>query len=119
MPNKYKCVPFDSLKDGEMILAFGCHVTRWDFDLMGDPAYGFVPSEENDQQFQDQQEWIRFDYDDEDTFPEDDGFYGVIYWDDGQINMGADYYSADVGFNNLCVAYYCKLILPPLPEEEK
>lgn len=116
MDNRYKCVPYENLKDGEMILAFGCHVTRWNFDLMGDPAYGFVPVDDG-RQLQEDQEWIHFDYDDEDTFPEDDGFYGVIFRDEGQTNVGADYFSADIGFNNLAVEWYCKLIFPPAPPD--
>lgn len=46
MNNLYKCVDYEQLKEGEMILAFGNHVLGWDFDLMGTPSYGFVPAEE-------------------------------------------------------------------------
>ena len=118
MSNKYRCVPFDSLKDGEMILAFGRHVARWDFDLMGDPAYGFVPVGDDDQQTQEQQEWIHFDYDDEDTFPEEDGLYGVLFRNDGDLWTGASYFSVASGFSGDCIEYYCELNLPPIPEEE-
>jgi hypothetical protein len=40
---KYICKRFEDLKDGEMVMAYGMHVFRWDFDLYGDPSYAFVP----------------------------------------------------------------------------
>lgn len=48
MSNLYKCVNYENLVEGEMILAFGCHAISWDFDSMGEPSYGFVPICEND-----------------------------------------------------------------------
>ena len=46
MNNLYRCVNFEDLKEGEMILAFGNHVVECDMDTMGQPAYGFVPVDE-------------------------------------------------------------------------
>jgi hypothetical protein len=40
----YICKRFEDLKEGEMVMAFGMHVFKWNFDLYGDPAYGFVPA---------------------------------------------------------------------------
>ena len=43
MSDLYKCVPFESLEEGEMVLAFGRHAVKWNFYLHGEPSYAFVP----------------------------------------------------------------------------
>ena len=43
----YICKRYEDLKDGEPILALGVHAVRWNFDLYGEPAYGFVPEPED------------------------------------------------------------------------
>lgn len=40
----YNLKRYEDLKDGEPIVAFGRHVVQWNFDTMGEPAYGFVPA---------------------------------------------------------------------------
>jgi hypothetical protein len=53
---KYICKRYEDLKDGEAILAFGVHVFRWNFAEWGDPAYGFVPSEQEESAEEDKEE---------------------------------------------------------------
>ena len=46
--NRYACKNFEDLKEGEPVLAFGRHVARWNFEECGEPAYAFVPTEDDD-----------------------------------------------------------------------
>ncbi|MFA5379456.1 MAG: hypothetical protein WC455_27110 [Dehalococcoidia bacterium] len=45
----YKLIPFDQLEDGQEVLAFGVHMTRWNFQEWGNPAYAFVPPEKTEE----------------------------------------------------------------------
>lgn len=63
MREKYDCVPYKQLQESQLVMAFGCHATQWDFDLMGDPTYGFVADDT-------QCEW-----------KPDEDWYGCISWD--------------------------------------
>jgi hypothetical protein len=42
----YKLVEFADLKEGQLVLAFGVHMLRWNFDEWGDPTYAFVSADE-------------------------------------------------------------------------
>lgn len=48
MTGLYKCVNYKNLKEGQPILAFGKHVLAWDVELLGEPAYCFVPADEEE-----------------------------------------------------------------------
>lgn len=45
MGTHYIVKDYDQLEEGEMILAYGRHVLGWNFETMGEPAYGIVPVE--------------------------------------------------------------------------
>lgn len=47
MSEKYICVNYEDLEEDQRVLALGVHVLRWDFEQMGDPAYAFVPVDED------------------------------------------------------------------------
>ena len=48
MSNHFDLIPFDQLKEGELVLSFGVHVLRWNFSEWGNPAYAFVESKDEE-----------------------------------------------------------------------
>ena len=38
----YKLIDYENLVEGQLILGFGHHVLRWDFERMGTPRFGIV-----------------------------------------------------------------------------
>lgn len=47
--NLYKIVNYEDLEEGQMILGFGNHVLRWDFNTMGTPMYGIVGADDEEE----------------------------------------------------------------------
>ncbi len=39
----YEIIDYENMKEGQPVLGFGCHVLKWNFDTMGQPAYGIIP----------------------------------------------------------------------------